>query len=360
MLTRESSKFVWGYICLTAVVLQWVTSGFVSQYVYTNFEYRSSITQSIYTLTIYAVLFIPHLWNRFIRSSGDTGKEESASQMQFIFDNKLKVFALGCLWMCAQVIYTMSLLFTSMGTNTALSSSSSAFSFIFSMIFLGYKFRLLSGLGVSLTVAGVVLTALFRAESSSPDPNNETSTIKETVEGIILALSAAACFGLFSCLFKKWVVNDKHGGVVFASFGIVAFFIGCPLIVIANYSGLQQFVLPDYRVWLIVTADATMCCFVNNVCLSRAFIYLTPVIVLVGLCMTTPLSIFVDSVIFRNHTYSSLNIVGITMTTISVLIVGWDQATFEKSLEQQVGEKENVPNDDQVKQSLEEKTLERA
>ena len=48
------------------------------------------------------------------------------------------------------------------------------------------------------------------------------------------------------------------------------------------------------------------------------------------------------------------------MITISVLIVGWDQAIFEKCLEQQVSEKENVPNDDQVIQSLEEKTLERA
>jgi drug/metabolite transporter (DMT)-like permease len=186
-----------------------------------------------------------------------------------------------------------------------------------------------------MTISGVVLTALYRAESAAvSSPEDGPDSINETVEGIIMALSAAACFGMFSCLFKKWVVDDKHGGVVFGSFGVVAFFIGIPLIVISNYSGLQEFVLPDYKVWLVVTADATMCCFVNNVCLSRAFIYLTPVIVLVGLSMTIPLSIFVDAVIFANHTYSTLNIIGITIITISVLIVGWDQATFEKSMNQ--------------------------
>lgn len=268
--------------------------------------------------------------------SSNASKDEP--KINFILNNKLKVFALACLWMCGQVIYVMSLMFTAMGTNTAVSSSSSAFSFVFSMVILGYKFRWLSGLGVSLTTAGVVLTALFRAESPEITSETDTDNIHETVEGVIMALSAAACFGLFSCLFKKWVVDDKHGGVVFGSFGVVALLIGTPLIVIAHFSGLQQFVLPDYKVWLVVTADAMLCCFVNNVCLSRAFIYLTPVIVLVGLSMTIPLSIFVDAVILSNHSYSTLNIIGITMITVSVLIVGWDQATFEKSLDQRIAD----------------------
>ena len=338
-----TSTLLWGYICLTAVVLQWVTSGFVGQYVYTDLEYKNTVTQTVYTVTFYTVLLIPHLIRAYRARNGSPVDETELAPLQFVKDNKVKVGVLGCLWLGGQVVYMMSLMRTSMGTNTAVSSSSSAFSFIFSILILGYAFRWLSGLGVAVTITGVVLTALFRAETPVDGAAESTP---ETVEGVIMAVAAAACFGLFSCLFKKWTVNDKFGSIVFGSFGLVAFAVGIPLIVITHFSGLQTFQLPDWKVWLIITADAIMCCFVNNVCLSRAFIYLTPVIVLVGLTMTTPLSIFVDTVIFSNHSYSTLNVVGITLITVAVLVVGYDQAIFEKTLEQRKDDVETKPEDD--------------
>lgn len=329
------STLVWGYLCLAAVVLQWVTSGFVAQYVFTDLDYRCTVTQTVYTMCFYSILLVPHLLkHRKDVKSGVVTTE--TSPIEFVLRHKGKVMALGCLWLCAQVIYVMSLMYTSMGTNTAVSSSSSAFSFIFSMLILKYEFRWLSALGVAVTISGVVLTALFRAAPpvSTESETSETFNINETVEGILMAVCAAACFGLFSCLFKKWINDDKFGGITFGCFGIVSFIVGIPFILIANYSGLQAFEMPDWRVALIVTGDAILCCFVNNVCLSRAFIYLTPVIVLVGLTMTTPLSIFADAVIFANHEYSALNIIGISLITVAVLVVGYDQAKFEKTLDQ--------------------------
>ena len=299
------------------------------QFVFTNLDYRCTITQTVYTLCFYSVLLIPHLIRHY---RGDPlSPIDGLSPVQFVLNNRVKVFILGCLWLTAQVVYVMSLMYTSMGTNTAVSSSSSAFSFIFSILILGYSFRIFSALGVALTIAGVVLTALFRADPPTTTPSIIGQfEITESVEGILMAVSAAACFGLFSCLFKKWITDDKYGGIVFGTFGLVSLVIGVPFIIISHFSGLQSLILPDWKVVLIVTADAIMCCFVNNFCLSRAFIYLTPVIVLVGLTMTTPLSIFADTVIFSNHTYSTLNIIGISLITVSVLIVGYDQAQFEK------------------------------
>ena len=341
-LKLPKSNLVLGYICLASVVLQWVTSGFVVQYVFNDLMYKNTVTQTVYTVSFYSVLLIPHFWRAW-KSRGNPERNEAAlAPLEFVKQNKVKVSVLGCLWLGGQVVYVMSLMHTSMGTNTAVSSSSSAFSFIFSILILGYAFRWVSGLGVLVTSAGVVLTALFRAET--PVNGGSTST-PETVEGIVMAVCAAACFGLFSVLFKKWIVDDKFGGVVFGSFGVIAFVVGVPLVIISHYAGIQSFELPDWKIWLIVTADATMSCFVNNVCLSRAFIYLTPVIVLVGLTMTTPLSIFADTVIFSNHSYSTLNVVGITLITVAVLVVGYDQALFEKSLEQRK-ESETKPEDE--------------
>ena len=341
------SALLLGYLCLAVVVVQWVTSGFIAQYISSDLGFKCTITQTVYTLCFYSVLLIPHAWQAWRNKRNGVTTPDEESPIQFVLQNRIKILILGCLWLCGQIVYVMSLLYTSMGTNTAVSSSSSAFSFLFSMLILGYAFRWLSGVGVAITTTGVVLTALFPAESTG---GGSKESITETVEGIIMAVCAAACFGLFSCLFKKWVVKDNYGSIVFGSFGVVSFLIGIPVIVIAHFSGLQTFKLPDYKVWLIASGDAILCCFVNNVCLSRAFIYLTPVIVLVGLTMTTPLSMFADSVIFNNHSYSTLNIIGITLITVAVLVVGYDQAVFEKSLEQPV---ESAPVKEASPSSLE-------
>jgi len=255
------------------------------------------------------------------------------SSIDFVIANKLKVLGLGCIWLSAQVVYIMSLLYSSMGKNTAVSSSSSAFSFIFSILILGYDFRIISALGVAGTIAGVVLTALFRPEEPRVIVvGSEDDIITDSAQGFIMAVSAAACFGLFSCLFKKWVPEDKYGGVVFGSFGVISFVLGIPLVIIAHYTGLQPVHVPHWKPALLITADAVLCCFVNNFCLSRAFIYLTPVVVLVGLTMTTPLSIFADVVIFNNLDYSALNVVGICLIIVAVLVVGYDQNVYEKIL----------------------------
>ena len=339
------STLLLGYICLTAVVVQWVTSGFLAQFVSNSLEYKCTITQTVYTLCFYSVLLVPHFVRAYRTKRSGSQDCDEETPLDFVLGNKIKIGVLGCLWLAAQIVYLLSLRYTSLGTNTAISSSSSAFSFIFSMLVLGYAFRWLSGLGVAVTTTGVVLTALFPAEVTESGLADSNS---ETVVGVVMAVVAAAAFGLFSCLFKKWIVNDKYGGIVFGSFSIISFIVGIPIIVIAHFSGAQTFVLPEWKAFLVITADAILCCFVNNVCLSRAFIYLTPVIVLVGLTMSTPLSIFVDAVIFSHHSYSTLNIVGITLITVAVLVVGYDQAVFEKTLEQR--------KDDTVKEEEEEVT----
>ena len=327
------SSLIWGYICLTAVVLQWVASGFLTQTVITTFNYRSTVAQIVYNLCFYSVLLIPYIvsHNRKKASSGSTSE---LSPIDYVLANKWKVLSLGCIWLGAQVIYVMSLLYSSMGKNSAVSSSSSAFSFVFSIFILGYQFRIVSAVGVLGTIGGIVMTSLFRPEEvSDPSSAGDDFQIVESAQGYIMAVSAAVCFGLFSCLFKKWIKEDKYGGVVFGSFGLISLIIGVPLVIICQFTGLQAVTVPCWEAALLITADAILCCFANNFCLSRAFIYLTPVVVLVGLSMTTPLSVFVDVVILGRRAYSALNIVGICLIILAVLVVGYDQTIYEKQLE---------------------------
>jgi len=327
------STMIVGYLCLTAVVLQWVASGFVAQTVFTTFKYRSTVAQTVYNLCFYSLLLIPYIVSH-LRNKSRQNYRSDLSPIEYVLVNKWKVFGLGCIWLSAQVVYVMSLLYSSMGKNTAVSSSSSAFSFVFSILILGYKFRIVSAVGVLGTIGGVVMTSLFRPEEI-PDPSSSEDDfeIVDSAQGYIMAVSAAVCFGLFSCLFKKWIKEDRYGGVVFGSFGLISLAIGVPLVLVCQYTGLQAVAVPCWQAALLITSDAILCCFVNNFCLSRAFIYLTPVVVLVGLSMTTPLSIFVDVVILGKRAYSALNIVGICLIILAVLVVGYDQNIYEKQLE---------------------------
>ena len=326
------STIILGYLCLTAVVLQWVASGFVAQTVFTIFNYQSTVAQTVYNLCFYSVLLIPHIVShQKAKRSGQ--HEQPSSAIDYVLENKWKVLGLGCIWLSAQVVYVMSLLYSSMGKNTAVSSSSSAFSFVFSILILGYQFRIVSALGVLGTIGGVVMTSLFRPDEIVDPSTTGDFEIVDSAQGYIMAVSAAVCFGLFSCLFKKWIKEDKYGGVVFGSFGLISLVIGLPLVLICHFTGLQTVAVPGWQAALLITLDAILCCFVNNFCLSRAFIYLTPVVVLVGLSMTTPLSIFVDVVILGKSAYSALNVVGVCLIILAVLVVGYDQNIYEKKLD---------------------------
>ena len=132
------STMIWGYLCLLAVVLQWVASGFVAQTVFTTFNYRSTVAQTVYNLCFYSVLLIPYIIKHH-RNKASKAHAASLSPIEYVLTNKWKVFTLGCIWLSAQVVYVMSLLYSSMGKNTAVSSSSSAFSFVFSILLLGYE-----------------------------------------------------------------------------------------------------------------------------------------------------------------------------------------------------------------------------
>jgi solute carrier family 35 protein F5 len=270
---------------------------------------------AVYSIIVGLSLLAPIFWRRI--------KQES-------LPSPLRIGILGTLWLFAQFLYLLSIMFTSVPTNMAISATSTVFSFLFAMLILGYSFRKYSALGVLVIMAGITLSAFFKA--TIVEEGESGSKIDETIGGIILSISSAVVCGLFSCLFKKWVTIEENSGIVFGCFGFVGILIGIPCIVIAHYTGLQAFQIPDWEVSLLILGDSVLCSVICNFFFSRAFVYLTPVIVQVGLTMTIPISFIITSLILRTHSYPIPGILGACLIFVAVMIVSYDQAKYEQSL----------------------------
>ena len=308
-------NLVKGYVCLAIVVAIWTASGYLTQGTFVLYNYQNSIAIPAYSTTVGLILLSPLAWRKVNRSDLPTFTQ---------------MFLLGVLWLLGQLLYLLALLYTSMGTVTAVVASSTAFSFLFSVVILKYDFRIVSALSVLVTIAGVTLTACFKAEALQTDENE--MIINETVHGIVVGLASAVVSGLFNCLFKKWVKDDKNTGIVFGSFGIVGIFVGIPVIVISHYTGIQEFQMPCWEVAVRILADALMCSVVCNYFFSKTFIYLTPVIVSVGLTMTIPIAFIITALVLQTHSYPPMAILGVTLIFLAVVAVSYDQAKYEREL----------------------------
>jgi len=319
------NKAVRGFLSVAIVVAVWVLSSFIAHRIYTVYGYTNSVAMAAYSLMIGSILLLPLTWRRV-----------TLADLPKIW----QVSTLGMIWFSGQVFYLFSLLYTSIGTNSAIQATSTAFSFIFSLVILRYAFRLYSAIGVLIVIGGVVLTSLFKAEVTMGDE----FVIHETTLGIILAIVSAVFGGLFGTLFKKWVKVEENSGIVFGLFSIIAVVVGIPTIVICHYTGLQDFEIPSWKAALWFVGDALLCSVVGNFFFAQAYVNLTPVAVQVGLNMTIPISFFISAVILWTHVYPPGAIVGAVLIFMAVVLVSWDQYRYELLLKRKVDNVDEVDN----------------
>ncbi|KAF4714550.1 hypothetical protein FOZ62_000710 [Perkinsus olseni] len=124
--------------------------------------------------------------------------------------------------------------------------------------------RVVPILATLLCVSGVVVTAI-----NQPKPD-ASSAVRETPLGYVLALGSACCYGVFTCCLKRWVLDEGRMVYVFGMFGVIAFIIGVPLVIVCHFTGLEKLVLPTWAQWGAITANAIIGSVVSDYMLSVA------------------------------------------------------------------------------------------
>ncbi|KAJ0113448.1 hypothetical protein Patl1_01606 [Pistacia atlantica] len=186
-----------------------------------------------------------------------------------------KVSLLICpFWFLAQLTFNLSLKYTTVTSNTILSSASSLFTFLVSLAFLGEKFTWVKLISVLLCMAGTIIVSLGDSKSST----SLGATASIPLLGDILALVSAGLYAVYITLIRKKLPDDdgKSGQASMALFLEAFHSLTLEQFGLVVGKGLLDNVLSDY-LW------------------AKAVLLTTTTVATAGLTIQVPLAAIVDS-----------------------------------------------------------------
>ncbi|CAI0560978.1 unnamed protein product [Linum tenue] len=144
-------------------------------------------------------------------------------------------------WFTAQLMFNLSLKYTTVTSNTILSSTSSLFTFLVSLAFLSEKFTWVKFLSVLLCMGGTIIVSLGDSESGP-------STIaSKPLLGDVFALVSAGFYAVYITLIRIKLPDDeeKKGRASMAQFlgflGLFNLLIFLPVAVVLHLTKLEPF-----------------------------------------------------------------------------------------------------------------------
>lgn len=143
-------------------------------------------------------------------------------------------------WFLAQFTFNLSLKYTTVTSNTILSSTSSLFTFLMSLKFLQEKFTWLKLFSVLLCMAGTVIVSFSDSETSS-------STATNPAWGDVLCIASAIFYAVYTTLIRK-KLPDESKGEGRASTALFLGFLGLfnglllfPIALVLHFTGVEPF-----------------------------------------------------------------------------------------------------------------------
>ncbi|EOA30591.1 hypothetical protein CARUB_v10013723mg [Capsella rubella] len=198
-------------------------------------------------------------------------------------------------WFLAQLTFNVSLKYTTVTSNTILSSASSLFTFLVSLMFLGEKFTWLKLFSVLLCMSGTIIVSMGDSES------NSSATAKNPLLGDILSLISAALYAVYITLIRKKLPDDdeRNGRVSMAQFlgflGLFNFFIFLPPALILNFTKRERFNTLTLKQFGLVVGKGLLDNVLSDYLWAKAVLLTTTTVATAGLTIQVPLAAIVDS-----------------------------------------------------------------
>lgn len=203
-------------------------------------------------------------------------------------------------WFLAQLSFNLSLKYTSVTSNTILSSASSLFTFLVSLAFLGEKFTWIKLLSVLLCMGGTIIVSLG-------DSKTETSaTASNPTLGDILALVSSAFYAVYITLIRKSLPDEddndaKQGKVSMAQFlgflGLFNILIFAPVAFILHFTNIEPFDTISWKQLGLIVGKGLLDNVLSDYLWAKAVLLTTTTVATAGLTIQVPLAAIVDTVI---------------------------------------------------------------
>ena len=209
-----------------------------------------------------------------------------------------------------KLFYNLSLTLTSIESSTILSSTSEVFTLFLSIFISKTRPDVQKFLAVLLSFGGISMIALADTESQ-----------EEIVVGDFLALIGAAMYALY-CIFISAKSKEVYLVHRFASVGVLNFIFLMPLFLVCNYTGLETFEFPSGEILGFLFLNEIFGTVLSDFIWAFSVKNLNPALSTLGITLTIPLSMIVDSIL-HGYVYSALYICGAILVIFRFVIMAF-------------------------------------
>jgi solute carrier family 35 protein F5 len=231
------------------------------------------------------------------------------------------------LWFLANYFAAACLEYTTVASSTILGSTSSIWTLLCGALMRVERFTLRKFLGVSASLAGVVLISSIDV-SGETDENRGSfphKTPRELAIGDTMAFVSAAMYGFYAVFMKKRIGDESKVNMPLF-FGLVGLFnilLLWPGLIILHLTKIETFEIPPTKRILTIVLVNSASSLVSDFCWAYSMLLTSPLIVTVGLSLTIPLSLVGQMVLDKQYS-SALYWVGAGIMFIAFLIINME------------------------------------
>ncbi|CCF57542.1 hypothetical protein KAFR_0C05510 [Kazachstania africana CBS 2517] len=393
-----NKRWTLGLIMLAVVILLWVLSSFLINTIFEDNSYRKPFLITYINTAAFIFYLLPTL-KKILINYHETGTfsihhqliiaeegenysaisshlEEQASRnlspesplipknaSQTIHDNNhiltnistqrlslketIRLSAQFCiLWFLANLATNASLAYTSVASQTILSSTSSFFTLFIGALCQVETLNHSKIVGSIISFGGIILVTHSDANHKhvpykpGPGIKDVTSPFSGKTSMLILfgnflAIAGALFYGVYSTLLKLQVKDeDRINMKIFFGFvGLFTLIFLWPSIILLHFLNIETFEIPrDPRILCIVGLNCIIT-FISDFCWAKAMLLTSPLTVTVGLSITIPVAMFGDF-IFKHKSMPFLYLIGASLILGSFYLI--NKSSGEDNLEQHV------------------------
>ncbi|CAL5041293.1 unnamed protein product [Urochloa decumbens] len=211
-------------------------------------------------------------------------------------------------WFLAQLTFNLSLRYTTVTSNTILSSTSSLFTFLVALVFLGETFTWLKLVSVLLCMGGTIIVSL--ADTSSTVNAIATNPLL----GDFLSIVSAGCYAIYITLIRKNLPDEEEGEgkVSMAQFlgflGLFNMLFFLPVALVLNFAKLEPFHRLTWEQVGLIVGKGLLDNVLSDYLWAKAVLLTTTTVATAGLTIQVPIAAIVDTL--TGHAPHLLNYVG--------------------------------------------------
>ncbi|PNY26004.1 vacuolar membrane protein [Tolypocladium capitatum] len=266
--------------------------------------------------------------------SDDDGPEPTRSSDERLSFRETAMLSLEfcMLWFVANYFASACLEYTSVASVTILTSTSSAWTFIFCTLARVESFSVRKLVGVAASLVGIVLISTVDLSGKSDENRGSFphKTPRQIAIGDAMAFFSAVMYGVYITVMKRRVGNEERVDMrlFFGLVGVFNMLLLWPLFFILHWTNVERFEMPPTgTVWIIIAANS-LSSFISDISWAFAMLLTTPLVVTVGLSLTIPLSLVGEMIQYGQYS-SAVYWIGAAVVFMSFVFINLESRSRE-------------------------------